>query len=111
VLIGGPLDDAQLHFRSISVHMILVDAQSRHAWLMGAVEKGLREELAELQVEVNEEKSRIVDLARGDSFGLTSVASGVNGAYGVPTARQSSRNERGCYGSSRKCSAATDRNQ
>jgi hypothetical protein len=28
------------------------------------VEKRLREELAELQVEINEEKSRIVDLGR-----------------------------------------------
>ncbi len=37
---------------------------------MGAVEKRLREELAELQVEINEEKSRIVDLGRGDSFGF-----------------------------------------
>ena len=39
-------------------------------WLMGAIEKRLREELAELQVEINEEKSRIVDLGRGDSFGF-----------------------------------------
>jgi len=29
-----------------------------------------REELAKLQVEVNEEKSRIVDLAKGESFGF-----------------------------------------
>jgi hypothetical protein len=36
----------------------------------GTVEKRLREELAELQVEINEEKSRIVDLCRGESFGL-----------------------------------------
>ena len=50
--------------------VILIDAYRRHDWLMGAVEKRLREELAELQVEVNEEKSRIVDLARGDSFGF-----------------------------------------
>jgi RNA-directed DNA polymerase len=33
------------------------------------VEKRLREELAKLQVEVNEEKSRRVDLQRGESFG------------------------------------------
>jgi RNA-directed DNA polymerase len=41
-----------------------------HDWLMGAVEKRLREELAELQVEINEEKSRNVDLGRGESFGF-----------------------------------------
>jgi RNA-directed DNA polymerase len=50
--------------------VILIDAHPRHDWLMGAVEKRLREELAKLQVEVNEEKSRIVDLCRGESFGF-----------------------------------------
>ena len=37
--------------------VILIDAHPRHDWLMAAVEKRLREELAELQVEINEEKS------------------------------------------------------
>jgi RNA-directed DNA polymerase len=50
--------------------VILVDAHPRHDWLMTAVEKRLRKELAALQVEVNEEKSRIVDLGRGESFGF-----------------------------------------
>ena len=50
--------------------VILIDAHPRHDWLMAAVEKRLREELAELQVEINEEKSRIVDLRRGESFGF-----------------------------------------
>jgi RNA-directed DNA polymerase len=50
--------------------VILVDAHARHDWLLPAVEKRLREELAALQVEVNEEKSRIVDLGRGESFGF-----------------------------------------
>jgi RNA-directed DNA polymerase len=50
--------------------VILIDAYSRHDWLMAAVEKRLREELAKLQVEINEEKSRIVDLGRGESFGF-----------------------------------------
>ncbi len=49
---------------------ILVDAHPRHEWLLKAVEKRLREELAKLEVEVNEEKSRIVDLAKGESFGF-----------------------------------------
>ena len=40
--------------------MILVDAHPRRDWLRVAVEKRLREELAELQVEINEEKIRIV---------------------------------------------------
>ena len=50
--------------------VILIDAHPRHDWLMGAVEKRLREELAKLQVEINEEKSRTVDLSRGESFGF-----------------------------------------
>jgi RNA-directed DNA polymerase len=50
--------------------VILIDAHPRHDWLMRAVEKRLREELAKLQVEINEEKSRIVDLGRGESFGF-----------------------------------------
>src|ERR1700757_1966306 len=50
--------------------VILVDAHPRHDWLMKAVGKRSREELAALQVEVNEEKSRIVDLGRGESFGF-----------------------------------------
>src|SRR5476649_729434 len=50
--------------------VILIDAHPRHDWLMAAVEKRLREELAELQVQINEEKSRNVDLSQGESFGF-----------------------------------------
>src|SRR6202166_5195539 len=50
--------------------VILIDAHPRHDWLMGAVEKRLREELAELQVKINEDKSRNVDLGRAESFGF-----------------------------------------
>jgi RNA-directed DNA polymerase len=50
--------------------VILIDAHPRHDWLVAAVEKRLREELATLQVSINEEKSRIVDLAKGESFGF-----------------------------------------
>jgi RNA-directed DNA polymerase len=50
--------------------VILVDAFPQHDWLMEAVNKRLREELAKLHVEVNEEKSRIVDLSKGESFGF-----------------------------------------
>ena len=48
--------------------VILIDAHSRHDWLVKAVNKRLREELAKLGVEINEDKSRTVDLAKGDSF-------------------------------------------
>jgi RNA-directed DNA polymerase len=50
--------------------VILIDSHPRHEWLIGAVEKRLREELAKLRVEINEEKSRKVDLSKGESFGF-----------------------------------------
>jgi RNA-directed DNA polymerase len=48
--------------------VILIDSYPRHDWLVKAVGKRLREEVAKLQVEINEEKSRIVDLAKGGGF-------------------------------------------
>src|SRR5215469_5963611 len=48
--------------------VILIDAHPRHDWLVKAVNQRLREELAKLRVEINEEKSRMVDLAKGESF-------------------------------------------
>jgi RNA-directed DNA polymerase len=50
--------------------VVLIDAYKRHDWLLTAVMKRLREEFAKLEVEINEEKSRIVDLGRGESFGF-----------------------------------------
>jgi RNA-directed DNA polymerase len=50
--------------------VILVDAHPRHDWLRKAVDKRLREELAKLHVQINEEKSRTIDLTRGESFGF-----------------------------------------
>nr|WP_201456120.1 reverse transcriptase domain-containing protein [Bradyrhizobium macuxiense] len=53
--------------------VILIDAYKRHDWLIGAVTKRLREEFAKLQVEINDEKSRMIDLERGESFGFLGV--------------------------------------
>jgi RNA-directed DNA polymerase len=50
--------------------VVLIHAHKRHDWLIGAVNQRLREEFAKLQVEINDEKSRIVDLERGESFGF-----------------------------------------
>ena len=47
-----------------------MDAHPRQCWLRTAVEQRLREELAKLQVEVNEEESRRVELTQGESFGF-----------------------------------------
>jgi RNA-directed DNA polymerase len=50
--------------------VVLVDWHARQTWLFDAVQKRLREEFDKLQVELNEEKSRVVDLARGECFGF-----------------------------------------
>ncbi len=50
--------------------VILVNNDRRQDWLVEAVDRRLREELAKLDVRLNEEKSRVVDLSRGESFGF-----------------------------------------
>jgi RNA-directed DNA polymerase len=50
--------------------VVMVDSHPRHAWVFDAVQRRLREEFDKRQVEVNEEKSRIVDLERGECFGF-----------------------------------------
>src|SRR5499425_272266 len=50
--------------------VILVESHKRHDWLIAAVTKRLREEVGKLRVEINEEKSRSVDLRKGESFGF-----------------------------------------
>ena len=48
--------------------VILVDSHPRHGWLVKALIQRLREELGKLRVQINDEKSRIVDLRRKESF-------------------------------------------
>jgi len=50
--------------------VILINAHPRNGWVLAAVATRLREELAKLAVQINEEKSRTVDLAWGESFGF-----------------------------------------
>jgi RNA-directed DNA polymerase len=50
--------------------VILISSHPRHDWLVEAVNRRLREELAKLRVEINEEKSRLANLAKGNSFGF-----------------------------------------
>jgi RNA-directed DNA polymerase len=47
--------------------VVLID-ERRNDWLVKAVNKRLREEFANLRVVVNEDKSRVVDLKKGESF-------------------------------------------
>ena len=65
--------------------VILIDAERRSDWLVNAIDKRLREEFAKLRVEINEDKSRMVELKKGESFTflgfeyrriLTSIRSG-----------------------------------
>ena len=50
--------------------VILVDGHHRWDWLWAGINKRLREELDKLQVHINEEKTRQLDLIKGDSFGF-----------------------------------------
>lgn len=50
--------------------VLIDDAHQSRKGLVEAVQRRLREEFARLGVEINEEKSRLVDLERGESFGF-----------------------------------------
>jgi len=50
--------------------VILVDGHYKWEWLWKGVNKRLREELSKLEVNINEEKTKQLDLAKGDSFGF-----------------------------------------
>jgi RNA-directed DNA polymerase len=50
--------------------VILVDGHRRQDWLLGAVNRRVREEIGKLHVEVNEDKSRTVDMTKGETFGF-----------------------------------------
>src|SRR5208283_3274974 len=48
--------------------VVLIDAERRSDWLVKAIDGRLREEFAKLRVAINEDKSRMVDLKKGESF-------------------------------------------
>ena len=50
--------------------VILVDEYPRWDWLAKAAYQRLLEELAKLDLKINTEKTRIVDLTKGESFGF-----------------------------------------
>jgi len=56
--------------RSADDLAILVNGQWREGWLLRAVDRRLREELAKLALRLNEAKSRVVDLPQGEAFGF-----------------------------------------
>jgi RNA-directed DNA polymerase len=50
--------------------VVLVNGHWRNAWLLRAVDRRLREEFAKLDLRLNEAKSRVVDLTKGEAFGF-----------------------------------------
>jgi RNA-directed DNA polymerase len=50
--------------------IILVDGYRKWDWLYHGVQRRLREELTNLDVEINEEKTKVVDLRKGEKFGF-----------------------------------------
>jgi RNA-directed DNA polymerase len=50
--------------------VILISSHPQQDWVVEAVDKRLREELGKLKVEINEEKTRMVNLTKGESFGF-----------------------------------------
>ena len=89
--------------------VILVDGHPRQQWLRQAVEQRLREELAKLQVEVNEDKSRKVDLQQGESFGFLGFEFRrirVVGADGCRCYCRRARSGRPCLASSKRYSGS-----
>jgi len=50
--------------------IILVDGYRKWDWLYHGVQRRLREELVRLDVEINEEKTKVVDLRKGEKFGF-----------------------------------------
>ncbi len=50
--------------------VLVNERDARASWMLQVVSRRLREEFAALGVTVNEEKSRTVDLSRGESFGF-----------------------------------------
>src|SRR4051812_38153953 len=71
--------------------VILIDSYPRHEWLVKAVEKRLREELVKLRVEINEDKSRMVDrrMEVSRSWALNIVACAAVSGCGDLTMRRS----------------------
>jgi RNA-directed DNA polymerase len=89
--------------------VILVDGYRRHDWLLKAVDGRLREEFAKLDPRLNEAKSRIVDLAKGEAFGFLGfdfrLVRSLRASGGRSTRRSRERGGRWCR-SSRRCSGA-----
>ena len=57
-----------MRFPRVTQLVILVDGFRKWEWLLGAVQKRLAEELNKLDVGMNMEKTRVVDLTADETF-------------------------------------------
>lgn len=48
--------------------LVLIEGHQQWNWLEGAIQRRIREELGKIKVELNEEKTRMVDIGKGGSF-------------------------------------------
>ena len=48
--------------------VVLINWHPSNKWLVKATQRRIKKEIAKLQVELNEEKSKVVDLTKGESF-------------------------------------------
>ena len=55
------------HFLTLDL-VVLIDKHYRCDWMVPAVEKRLREELSKVDVEINQEKTKMADLEEGETF-------------------------------------------
>jgi hypothetical protein len=73
--------------RNSAMPMVLIDGKPWHHWLVKAVYQRLLEELGKLDVQVNPDKTRVVDLTQEGSFGFLGFtfrrAKTLRGVWGV----------------------------
>jgi RNA-directed DNA polymerase len=86
--------------RSADDMVILVHGHPNEDWLLAAVQKRLKEELDKLDVQMNQEKTKVVNLKESDSFGFLGfdfrVNTNRNGkSYVSKTPKQKKRKEIG----------------
>lgn len=87
--------------------VVLIGPHPRQQWLRQAVETRLRQEFVRIQVTVNETKSRIVDLTRGESCGFLGCAfrrMRTRTGRWMPCRPHDPSSGRRCYASSRRFS-------
>ncbi len=66
-VVDGPYDSLNYHRFSDDI-LVLVSGHHSKRWMVGWVQERLRNHLASLEVQVNEEKTQVVDTLQGEAF-------------------------------------------